>query len=115
MIRVALLFATTGAAAYALASWICGLLTDAGIAAAVAATLLLVAEGISYCERRRDERSRRTREEVWERRDAQYPRVMTFGPMDMSAAMHVIDTRQGIWRSEDEHGAVWPHEVGGFE
>ena len=70
MSRLLLLAVAIVTGAYALASWICGLLTDAGVAGAITGAIVIVAEGISYCERRNWERARRTRAEVWERRDA---------------------------------------------
>ena len=70
LLRYLLLTVALFAGAYASVSWICGQLTDAGIAGAISAALVLASEGIAYCQRRNWERARRTRAEVWERRDS---------------------------------------------
>lgn len=110
MIRIALLFAAVCAGAYALASWMCGLLTDAGVAGAISATCVLAAEGISYCDRRRDERARRTRAEVWERRDAEVN-----GPAVDVGALRLLRDDPAEYFRRSERRAVWPHDVGSFE
>ena len=99
--------------AYAIASWICGLLTDAGVAGAITGAIVILAEGIAYCERRNWERARRTRAEVWEPRDTMP--TWTISALDQTPFYPQYRVSQGNWRLPDEHRAMWPHEVGGFE
>lgn len=58
-----LLWIVAGACAgYSVATWALGLPKDAGISAAVSASLIVVAELVAYCDRIRQGR-------VWERRE----------------------------------------------
>ena len=66
MTRYALLLVALTTGIYAVAMWICGMLTDAGVAAATSAAAVLMAEFAAYCQRRR---WRAGREQVWARRE----------------------------------------------
>jgi hypothetical protein len=111
------------AGAYALASWICGLLTDAGIAAAISAAAVLAAEGIGYCQRRNQERARRTRAEVWQRRDRYTlddvveAQARLWGERKPVATILTYNAQgEPICGYDSQgHSAVWPFEVGSFE
>ena len=54
--------------AYAIAAWMFGLLTDAGVAGATSAAAVLMAECITFSQQRG--RMLRYREQVWARREA---------------------------------------------
>src|SRR5277367_4053892 len=95
--RYLLLTVAIFAGTYAAVSWITGLLTDAGVAGAISAAAVIAAEGIAYCQRRNDERARRTRAEVWERRDGE---VGVFYYDGNCYAQPVLD---------HDYRAVWPH------
>lgn len=70
MIRYPLLLVALTTGIYAVAMWICGMLTDAGVAAATSAAAVLMAEFAAYCQRRR---WRAGREQVWARRESGSP------------------------------------------
>jgi hypothetical protein len=107
---------------YATASWICGLLTDAGIAAAVSAAAVLVAEFAAYCQRRR---WRAGRQQVWERREAprytlddvQAMRGLFWDERKPIETFMTYDRRGEPISGYDSlgHSGVWPFEIGAPE
>ena len=126
MTRYLLYAAAIWAGIYAAVSWTFGLLTDAGVAGATSAACVLLAEGFAYCQRRSWDRARRVREQVWERRLRDEPIsachdgfVYTFGLKDeqlMPAEQFDALARSLEAEAEAEaQGAMWPHDIGGFE
>lgn len=113
LIRYTLYLSAIIAGANAVGAWMASELTDAGILGAVSATAVLIAEGIGYCQRRSWDLARRTRAEVWERRDAQTYSLSSPGEM---RAWEECDWRWEPCLNHDHgHSGVWPFDVGSPE
>ena len=104
MTRLLLLLLAITTGIYALTMWICGELTDAGIAAATSAAAVLMAEFAAFCQRRQWSRGR---EDVWARRVAEEVRISYRDGYPYYFLPKPTDT--------EERGAMWPHEAGSFE
>jgi hypothetical protein len=70
MTRYLLLLVAVVAGSYAVAAWMFGQLTDAGIACAVSAACVLLADFSAFCERRSRARMHAGGDAVWARREA---------------------------------------------